>query len=66
MILGSIDTEDTIKILEILKHLTIPVNTYNPNPNRNMARAKSFGTHRACILGYIRKRTDKLNTPKSL
>ena len=65
-ILGEIDTIDATNLLEILKTLTIPVNTYNPNPNRNMARSKTFGTHRGCILGYIKKRGTSKNTPKSL
>jgi len=65
-ILGDIDTDDITKLLEILKTIIIPVNTYNPNPNRNMGRSKSFGTHRGCVLGYIKKRGAKPNDPLQL
>jgi hypothetical protein len=65
-ILGDIDTDDITKLLEILKTIIIPVNTYNPKPNRNMGRAKSFGTHRGMVLGYIKKRGAKPNDPFQL
>ena len=65
-ILGDIDTDDITKLLEILKTIIIPVNTYNPNPNRNMGRSKSFGTHRGCVLGHIKKRGEKATDPLQL
>ena len=65
-ILGDIDTDDITKLLEILKTIIIPVNTYNPNPNRNMGRSKTFGTHRGCVLGHIKKRGSTATDPLQL
>jgi len=65
-ILADIDTDDITKLLEILKTIIIPVNTYNPKPNRNMGRSKSFGTHRGMVLGHIKKRGAKPNDPLQL
>jgi hypothetical protein len=65
-IIGEIDTIDENNLLEILKSIKIPKNNYNPLPNRNAGRSKSFGTYYGCVLGNIKKRGTTNDTPPSL